>query len=249
MSSSFQQAACRALWFLLLATACGINPSIRGEDSSARSLTVEEYFNRLPAEQRASRIRTAVESGVYVDVNDLFEIVREPELHLKYLNRSEPFTAQFLEVVSQALAKGVTSPEVQLRAAALLYRHGRTEGREFLIKELKARENPVVAELFALNHEDDVLHEVVRIFENSSHPSDEFVEALAGWPRMEVKKALLGQFRRHPEDLAYAVAVSKAGVREAVPLIQNLYHSHPIIFQEKSAGLGDFALPQDGDEK
>ncbi len=26
-------------------------------------------------------------------------------------------------------------------------------------------------------------------------------------------------------------------------------HSHPIIFQEKSAGLGDFALPQDGDEK
>jgi len=27
------------------------------------------------------------------------------------------------------------------------------------------------------------------------------------------------------------------------------FHSHPIIFQEKSAGLGDFPLPQDGDEK
>ena len=30
---------------------------------------------------------------------------------------------------------------------------------------------------------------------------------------------------------------------------RNRKHSHPIIFQEKSAGLGDFALPQDGDEK
>jgi len=26
-------------------------------------------------------------------------------------------------------------------------------------------------------------------------------------------------------------------------------HSHPIIFKKKSSGLGDFALPQGGDEK
>ena len=32
-------------------------------------------------------------------------------------------------------------------------------------------------------------------------------------------------------------------------MIDDQIHSHPIIFQEKSAGLGDFPLPQDGDEK
>ena len=40
-----------------------------------------------------------------------------------------------------------------------------------------------------------------------------------------------------------------AGNWTAVTDNSQITHSHPIIFQEKSAGLGDFALPQDGDEK
>ena len=143
----------------------------------------------------------------------------------------EPIPSERLAKISNIFDKTPLEEERQ-QAAILLYRYGIDKGKRYLVD--MARKGDMDSTLIlSLNQEQSykeiILKNLVEFSVLIKNGHDEIyipwsmVMAISEWPGEDVNTALLRAYENNPNDSSFAVAFSKRGYKEALPLIESSY--------------------------
>ncbi len=158
----------------------------------------------------------------------------------------EPIPSERLAKISNIFDK-ISLKEDKEQAAILLYRYGIDKGKKYLIN--MARKGDMNSTLIlSLNQEQGyreiILKNLVEFSVLIKNGHDEIyipwpmVMAISEWPGEDVNTALLRAYENNPDDSSFAVALSKRGYKEALPLIESSYRS----LKERSNATDDSLL-------
>lgn len=193
-----------------------------GQTPTPKAKSAMEYYNSLPLEERVTIIRKQASVGLFIAGVPYCDYIEDPKSMWFYFDNFEPVDQRCLETIIRTF-QGFPAPEDRLRGAALLYRYGEPLGRTYLLQELPKGNDGSVALIFALNHEDEALAGVIRFFEKDTRKRPDLIAALGSWQRPTATRALLQAYRQSLGNPAYAEALGRAGVREAVPLMEESF--------------------------
>ncbi len=125
---------------IALTALAGVTATLEAQVPGTQPISCEEFVNRFPPQERAERIREAAKCGVIIRVPDFLDMVHDPIAQIAYLaTLDEPLTAERLQTLTRALPAAAEG-KVVTRIAAMLYRHGRDEGRTYLLQRLRQKD-------------------------------------------------------------------------------------------------------------
>lgn len=188
--------------------------------------TPEQKIEKLSPEERKRFINFLQKMGIPFNLPEFWTNVKDPKIAVVAATRfGEPLRPEAIAAFERLLPLSKKDTPQELFLAAFLYRYGKQAGLEVLMRRVKDQADETAAAILALNHESQALDGIAAILEHQ--PDLESVSlalALGSWDNTQVKEALLKAFKKAPENINLAMALSRLHVKEALPYALRTYH-------------------------
>jgi len=165
--------------------------------------------------------KQAASGGPFFPMRGRWDLVDKPSVALPLaIHEDEPFNEKILGVLEKMFPLSKEKDE-RFRIAALLYRYGRSAGRDYLFEELRRRDNPLAALVLALNQELEALDSIAKVFKSHTPKGELFYDLIKAFGRWGPESSDLleeGLLTGRGSRGAYldALAMSKHEVGDAV---------------------------------
>jgi hypothetical protein len=189
-------------------------------DDRARAALLRQRLLRLTPPERAKAVSKLPVSAV-VDVPEYWATVHDPERLMSALRTiGEPMTPSMVAALARMFSKFDTDSG-RLHAAALLYRYGVPEGKNYLLAEAAQASGFPALVILVMNHEPQSLQPAMARVRSQGPGSAVLLRLLARWKSPQVAAALGEAFEDDHGNAELALAVGAQSIRSATPA---LYH-------------------------
>ena len=153
----------------------------------------EQRIKKLPLSKQREAIKK-LPAGIFVNVPAFWQTTQQPKIVLQSCYYyGEPINKDQLQALHRLFDR-IQIEEQKLQAAVILYRYGNLKGRQYLKDRFLEKHESIIAETFALNHENeifDAINDTIR----SSYIESTLYAPLYDWHEPILNEAVL--YRLH----------------------------------------------------